>query len=147
MQMHLFEVVYQKRPEYQIVYIKNATITISLLFLARNSVDDAAVLRQELITVQTVMDEKTKEKEEELRELQTRFDILSKEKESLQSSQNNDKDELALKVSALEGEKCAAESEIAKMRELRDEEAKEKIEVEEKLKNLQENSEKVRKTQ
>merc|ERR1719509_253645 len=39
----------------------------------RNSVDDAAVLRQELVSVQKIFDEYSKEKERELQELQEKY--------------------------------------------------------------------------
>ena len=49
----------------------------------RSSLDDAKLLKQELSSVQRLMDEMTQAKEEEKRELQKKFDELQLEHELL----------------------------------------------------------------
>ena len=52
----------------------------------KSSADDAAVLKQELVSVQKMMDDVTREKERELDDLKRRFGAVEREKELLQNS-------------------------------------------------------------
>ena len=53
--------------------------------LNRSSLDDAKLLKQELSSVQRLMDEMTQAKEKEKRELQKKFDELQLEHETLKN--------------------------------------------------------------
>ena len=53
--------------------------------LNRSSLDDAKLLKQELSSVQRLMDEMTQAKEKEKRELQKNFDELQLEHETLKN--------------------------------------------------------------
>ncbi len=68
----------------------------------RDSSDDAAVLRQELVSVQRMMDEVTRKKESEVDDLRRRCETADRERELLQSSASEGQSELTAKVAGLE---------------------------------------------
>ena len=59
------------------------------IFIRRNSVDDAAVLRQELVSVQRLMDQLTQEKEKQVEELNVK---LKEMQETLESKQRREEE-------------------------------------------------------
>ena len=79
---------------------------------SRDSKDDTAVLKQELINVQRAMDEALKEKEEEFNKLRKSYDDLFYEKQSLidtVSQKDNDLTIMKNKLTDVNGDKSTLE--------------------------------------
>jgi predicted nuclease with TOPRIM domain len=71
----------------------------------RESTDDASVLRQELVTVQKMMDELTMAKERDLSSLRGQFEAVKVEKEALEKSLTSGQADLAERLAALQAER------------------------------------------
>ena len=110
----------------------------------RGSNDDVSVLRQELVSVQKMMDEAIKAKEGELLALRQEFDSVRREKESLQSSASADTAQLAEAVATLGTEKANLERDLNAARLETKALQAEKEDVEKEKEAFQENKERVR---
>ena len=79
--------------------------TTFFCYLSRSSTDDASVLRQELVSVQKMMDELTMAKERDLSSLRGQYEAVRVEKEALEKSLTSGQADLAERLATLEAER------------------------------------------